>query len=153
MDFPQSVDQVKPRIERWLKEEGFEYLQVTGEEARNAFFGYFVTLRTGTKLHIFQPSNKKDSICISTGLAFSKAQSMLFSQKTEIERKEILSEMQFKLASVDVEFGFEDGELPKAVRFKHFIYYDALTKDRFIKAIGTVFKAFMIAGWAFTQSL
>jgi hypothetical protein len=153
LSFPKGFDEALERIKTWLDEEDFKYAQVMGKQAQNALFNYLVTLPSGKKINIFQPSNKKDSIAVSTGLRFTPEQMRLFSQKTKTERNEILSEMRFKLASLDVEFGFTGGEIPSTIKITHPIYYDALTKDRFFKAIGTVYKALLIAAWAFTQSL
>ena len=151
---PSNPKEAKERIETWLKEEGYSYSPVTGEQASNTLFNHLVHLPDGKHhVNIFQPSTKEDSISVSTGLLFTEEQRKGFSQKTRIERDEILSEMRFKLASIDVEFGFINGQMPKAMQFTHPIYYDALTKDRFFKAITTVFKAFKIASWAFGQSL
>jgi hypothetical protein len=153
LSFPKGLDEALERIKTWLDEEDYRYAQVMGKQTQNTLFNYLVTLPSGITINIFQPSLKKDSICVSTRLAFTPEQIRLFSQKTKTERNEILSEMQFKLASVDVEFSFTGGEIPNTIRIDHPIYYDALTKDRFFKAIGTVYKAFIIAGRAFTQSL
>jgi hypothetical protein len=153
LSFPKGLDEARGRIKTWLDEEDYRYAQLMGKQTQNTLFNYLVTLPSGTTINIFQPSHKKDSICVSTGLAFTPEQKRLFSQKTKTERNEILSEMQFKLASVDVEFSFTGGEIPNTIRIDHPIYYDALTKDRFFKAIGTVYKALLIAAWAFTQSL
>jgi len=153
LSFPKGFGEVLERIKTWLDEEGFRYAQIIGKQAHNTLFNYLVTLPSGTTINIFQLSNKKDSICISTGLIFTSEQMRLFSQKTKTERNEILSEMRFKLASVDVEFSFAGGEIPNTIRIDHPIYYDALSKDRFFKAIAAVFKAFNMAGWVLTQSL
>lgn len=153
MSFPKVFDEALERIQTWLDEENFRYAQVMGKPAQDTLFNYLITLPSGTTINTFQPSDKKDSIAISTGLRFTPEQMKLFSQKTKTERNEILSEMRFKLASLDVEFSFTGGKIPSIIRISHPIYYDALTKDRFFKAIGTVYKALMIAGWAFTQSL
>jgi hypothetical protein len=152
LSIPQGFNEVQQRIETWLKDEGFEYSQIADEGTRKTLFTYLVS-RTGTKWIVFQPSDKKDSVCVYARLLFTDEQSRLFGKKTQIERNEILSEMRFKLASLDVEFTFENGQMPRAIRFDHPIYYDALTKDRFFKAIGTIYKALKIASWAFAQSL
>jgi hypothetical protein len=153
LSFPKGFDEALERIKTWLDEEDFKYAQVMGKQAQNTLFNYLVTLPSGKTINIFQPSNKKDSIGVSTGLRFTPEQMRLFSQKTKTEIKEILSEMQFRLASIDVELGFTGGKIPTTIQISHPIYYDALTKDRFFKAIGTVYKALMIANLALTQSL
>ncbi len=136
--------EIPERIKRWLEAEEFSYVQIIGELARNMLFSYVVTMPSGTKITVFQPSNKKDSICISTALVLSADQVKKLRQKSKIEREEIFSELHFKLASVDVEFTVEGGEIYRRTVINHPIYYDALTKDRFFKAIFTVYKAFQL---------
>jgi len=43
--------------------------------------------------------------------------------------------------------------LPKRLVIDHPIYYDAPTKDRFFRAIRTVYKAFSLTNWVLTKSL
>ena len=150
---PKGFGEVMQTVETWLEEEGFSYAQAKGTQAGNTLFNYVVTLPSGTKMNIFQPSNRKDSICVSTALSFSDKQLKTLRQKSKIERDEILSEMRYKLAPLDVEFRFENGELTRRIVILHPIYYDALTKDRFFRALSAVHKAFNIAGWILTQSL
>lgn len=153
VEFPKDVAEAQSRIETWLEEEGFNYSQAKGKQAHNTSFNYLVTLPSGSHINILQFLRKKDSICVSTGLRLSNKQMTIFSQKTQIERNEILNEVRFKLASVDVQFSFQNGKLPKVIRIDHPIYYDALTKDRFFKAIAVVFKASMLAIWVISQAL
>lgn len=145
--------EVPERIKRWLEAEEFSYVQIIGEQALNTLFSYVVTLPSGTKISVFQPSNKKDSICVSAALVLSVDQVKKLRQKSKIEREEIFSELHFKLASVDVEFSFEGGEIYRRIVISHPIYFDALTKDRFFKAVSTVYKAFSLASWVIKQSI
>lgn len=153
MSSPQGLTEVQSKIETWLEEEGFDFSQVKGKQALNSLFNYLVTLGSGDHLNVLQPRNKKDSICISTGLRFSGGQMKTLDQKTKVERREIFGEIRFRLASLDVEFSFQNGELPKIIRIDHPIYYDALSKDRFFKALSTVFKATQLTRWVIAQSI
>ncbi len=136
---------VPERIKQWLEAEEFSYVQLIGELARNTLFSYVVTLPSETELSVFQSSNKKDSICVSGVLVLSADQVKQLRQKSKVEQEEIFSELQFKLASVDVEFTFEGGEVYRKIAINHPIYYDGLTKDRFFKAISMVNKAYSLA--------
>lgn len=109
-------------------------------------------MHSETKLTVFQPSNKKDSIRVLVVLVLSDGQVKKLRQKSKIKQKEIFSELRFKFASLDVDFAVE-GDFHKRTVITHPIYYDALTKDRFIKAISTVYKAFILTSWVFNQSL
>jgi len=156
LSFPKGCEPsqaIPEKIKKWLKMENLNFNQVVGEGARNTLFNYHVTLPSGTSFNVFQPSNKKDSICVSTALIFGDALNKKFNQKTKIEREEIFSEMRFKLVSLDVEFNFYNGEFPKRLVINHPIYYDALSKDRFFKAISTVYKAFILSTWILRQSV
>ena len=145
--------EVPERIKRWLDSEEYSYVQIIGELARNTLFSYLLTLLSGTEISVFQPSNKKDSVSVSAALVLSATQVKRLRQKSKIEQEEIFSELRFKLASVDVEFTFEGGEICRRIVISHLIYYDVLTKDRFFKAISMVNKAYSLAGWVLKQSI
>ena len=129
------------KLRRWLEAEEFSCVQLIGELARNTLFSYVVTLPSETKIVVFQPSNKNDSICVSCALVLSADQVKRLRQKSEAEQERIFSELQLRLSSVDVDFTFEGGEVYRKIVVNHVIYYDGLTKNRFFKAISTVNKA------------
>jgi hypothetical protein len=138
---PRNPKEAKERIEEWLKEEGFSCSLLLGDEGKNSLFNYLVSLPSGFRMNVVQPSNKKDLIFVLSRLLFTPEQNKLFLQKTSVERDEILADMRFKLAALDVDFSFEDGKSPRSIKVLHPIYYDALTKDRFFRGINIVFKA------------
>jgi len=145
--------EVPEKIKRWLESEEYSYVQIFGELARNTLFSYVITLSPEREFVVFQPSNKNDSICISGVLVLSADQIKKLRQKPKDEQVEIFMELQLKLASLDVEFTFEGRAVCRRIGINHTIYFDGLTKDRFLKAISMFHKAYSLASWVLEKSI
>jgi Uncharacterized conserved protein len=145
-------EEVKAKIEKWVKEEKLSANEVLDV---NAFFNFAITVGANRVLNVLQNREKKDSILIGTNVLFGEKEKDSFRSKTRIERMETLSRLRFTLASIDVSFyiDMENNEIPKSVRIQHPIYYDALTKDRFMHGVFTVLKALELCSWVVVESL
>ncbi|PVX23479.1 MAG: hypothetical protein CW691_10535 [Candidatus Bathyarchaeum sp.] len=144
---------VPEKLKQWLEAEDFSYVQLIGELAKNTLFSYHVTLPFETEITVFQPSSKMDSIIVSAVLLLSAGQVKELRQKSKKEQEEFFSDLCFKLAPLDVELTLEGGEVYRSIVLNHQIYYDALTKDRFFKAISIIDKAQSLARWITKHSL
>jgi hypothetical protein len=156
MAFPRGClpsQEVPSKIKRWLESEEFSCVQIIGELARNTLFSYVVTLSTEIEIVVFQPSDRKDSICLSGALVLSEDQVKRLLQKSKVDQVELFMELQLNLASVDVEFTFEGGEVCRRIGINHTIFFDGLTKDRFFKGISMFNKAYSLASWILKKSL
>lgn len=144
-------EEIKAKIEKWIKEEGISATEVPD---MNAFFNFALTVGANRVLNVLQNRKKKDSILIGTSVLFGEKEKDSFRSKTRIERMEALSRLRFTLASLDVGFyiDMENNEIPKSVRIQHPIYYDALTKDRFMHGVFTVLKALELCSWVVVES-
>lgn len=138
---------VPNKIKNWLLVEELEFTYVIGEDARGTLFNFLVTLSSGTKVNLLQPSNKQDSVFVSAVLHFSDSQAEAMNQKSVVEREEIFSELRFKLVPLDVTVSFGDN----TAVFSHVIYYDGINKDRLFKAVSEVDKAYSLADWLLKQ--
>jgi len=144
---------VPSKIKRWLESEDYSCVQIIGELARNTLFSYVVTLSNETEIVVFQSSDKNDSICLSGALVLSTDQIKRLLQKSKVEQVELFMELQLKLASINVEFIFEGGEVCRRIGINHTIYFDGLTKDRFFNAISMFEKAHSLANWILQKSI
>jgi hypothetical protein len=145
--------EIPAKLKRWLDAEGIDCVQLIGEFARNTLFSFHVILPSGTELTVLQPSSKKDSITVSATLFLSSVQVKKVCQKLKNAQEKTFSELLLRLAPLDVELSFEGGEVCRRIGINHRIYYDALTKDRFFKAIATVNKAYVLADLLLKQSI
>jgi hypothetical protein len=136
-----------------MESEELHCVQLIGEFATNTMFSYHVTLPSGTELTVFQPSNKKDMISVSAALFLSSDYIKSLRQKSKREQEEVLLELNFKLAPLDVELTFEGGEIYRRILITHNIYYDALTKDRFFRAVSMVGKAVRLTDMILDQKI
>ena len=140
---------VPEKIKKWLTEEELNFVQLIGEQARNALFNILVTLPSKTKVNIVQSSHKKDSLCVSAVLIFGANQIKQLEQKSKPEIEKIFSKIQFKLAAVDAIINFGENKLTAS----HIIYYDGLTKDRLFHAISIIEKAYILSDLALKKAL
>lgn len=147
------AQQVPEKLKRWMDSEELNWAQLIGEFAQNTLFRYHITLESGTELNVFQPSIKKDVINVSAALFLSSSQIKNLRQKSKHDQEKILLKLNFKLAPIDVELEIEGGEIYRRISITHQIYYDALTKDRFFKAISTVDKAVKLTNLILEYSL
>lgn len=145
--------QVPEKLKLWMDSEELHCVQLIGEFAKNTLFSYHVTLPSGTELTVFQPSNKRDMICVSAALFLSSTYIKSLRQKSKREQEEVLLELNFKLAPLDVELTFEGGEIYRRIVITHNIYYDALTKDRFFRALSMVSKAARLTDMILDQKI
>ena len=140
---------VPARIKNWLKAEKLDFVQLIGEQSRNTLFNYSIGLESGTKINVFQYSNKIDSICVSAVLDLLPNHIKKLSQKSSADREAVFSEVRFKLACLDVAVTFGENKMVVSNN----IYFDGLTKDRFFKAVTDIEKAYNLAGWVMKQLL
>jgi hypothetical protein len=141
-----EIKEAKERIKKWAEEETLGLQEISDPEA---LFNFALSTGTGRTLHVIQGKSKRDSVAIVASIIFGNNEKSRLRSKTTIERREILSRLRFALSSVDAEFhiDMETEDIPKSIRIVHPIYYDALTKDRFMHALFIVLKALELANW------
>lgn len=141
------------KIKQWLDAEELDCVTLIGEFAKNTMFSYHIILATGTEISVFQPSNKNDSIIISSTLFLPEEKVKSLRKKHTSIQQGTFSELLIKLAPLDVEVSLEGGEIFQRININHQIYFDGLTKDRFFRAISTVNRAYRLAEWILEQHI
>jgi hypothetical protein len=126
-------ENVEERVLKWLREEGYN-----AEKANdgNSSFRYWVTKTGSPKFSVFQPRNKPDFILVESAVTFA-GHDEIFPKITD--QTEILSwELQSHLLSKGFHYKIQPPEFqpnrPGAIFFAKPIYYDGLSKDRFLEA-------------------
>lgn len=147
------AQEIADKIKLWLDAEELNSVILIGEFARNTLFSFHVTLPSGTEITVFQSSNKKDSITISSTLFLPDEKVKKIRKKLKSKQEKIFSEVLIKLAPLDVEVILEGGEICQRIDINHQIYFDGLTKDRFFGAVSTVNKAYRLTEWILEQSI
>jgi hypothetical protein len=141
-----NIQVVKSKIIGWLKEEA-----CSPEERNdpNAFFN--IGAKIGNfSCNIVQSVQKQDSFAIATNLILAKEQIVMLQEMTPEKRQKYFFDLRIVLASNNElgEFAIKP-QPPERIETIFVtskpIYYDGLTKDRFMNSIFPVLKAIMIS--------
>jgi hypothetical protein len=144
----EKVKEIKEKVLVWLKEEGFSPEDVADP---NAFFNFNIKV-AGSPLHVVQSVRNIDSVFVGANLILTPAQLDLLNSMNKKKRQQFFWDLRLALAGNSELGDFEiKPNPPDDVRevfiSSRRIFYDALTKDRLINAISSVYKAIMIVIW------
>jgi hypothetical protein len=126
--------EVIEKIKKWLSEESFQF-----KEIQSAYAEFQIDLQN-PNLSIILNSNKTDSLDFATYSSFSEEDKKAFAALKNKDKKiEILLDLQRSLIEINVGYQLiPDMENLETVMMNKKIYFDGLTKDRFIDTIGTI---------------
>jgi len=126
-------EKVQEQLERWLAEEGFT---IEKRLDGNSSFRYWVTRTGSPKFSVLQPINKSDIILIESAVTFDGHEEV-FSAIADQTRR-LSWELQSHLLSIGFYYKIQppdsQSNKPGAIFFAKPIYYDGLSKDRFLEA-------------------
>lgn len=136
-------------IQKWLIEEDFKIQAVRDP---NSWFNLLVEDKQGRKTNVAQQLEKVDHITIGTKLLIHKShQSKLRQMKVE-DRNNLFWEL--RLGLLDRGVGFSAITMPfKEITVSMGIFYDGLSKDRFIRRLFDVRKALLYVSWIIERAL
>lgn len=145
MSVDSEIASVKAKISRWLSEESCKPAERSDSRAH---FAIEITFNNQS-FAVIQPKERNDSLSVGSrmGLATFQVERL---KKMELPKKEALIwELHLALMNKNQLSLFELGpHLPtdfnEATIQSRPIYYDALTKDRLMSAIESVFRAFVL---------
>ena len=147
-------DEWEQRILNWLSEEG-----ITNERkpTPELDFHYVITFPPGDKytVGIIKRKDKKDSICLQSGIRLSDQEQAQIRKLNEEKRKNLFYELLFLLGTLKpyprLDFS-SDGFLQGFV-FDYPIYFDELTKHRLFSSMAEMHRAKMMGLWKVQQLL
>jgi hypothetical protein len=142
-----SQDEVEDRIRKWLLDEGW---QLTEQAATKIRFAFVAQDGTGLKMVISQPADKADRLSISANVTIDDKANKMLGALPQKKRREFLWNLRFALLQTDVEFGGISEPL-KQVSVGEPIFYDGLSKDRFMEKLSQVRKAILLILWSFAR--
>ena len=100
---------------------------------------------------IFQMINNPDRITIQGWVAFTKQEQDQFDLLPADERDRLKTDIGLRLLHVGVEFDrFQE---PLAINIMNHIYMDGFTRDTFMRRLGEVHRAMLMAGWTVRQKI
>jgi hypothetical protein len=148
-------DETKRKITNWLTDEGFA---IQKQADPKAFFNYNVEMMEGLHANIGQAiEGASDKIQMATTVTISPQHLKLMKDMGPQERTRFLWDIKFTLAQRNVEFqmfgasGQPDGNNPANVTLVAAVWYDGLTKDRFMSVLYELKMAALIFIWSFKK--
>jgi len=147
-ELSEKIKEIKEKVLTWLKEQAFSPQEMPDA---NAYFNFGIKV-AGHPLHVVQDVRSLDSVFAGANLVLTTPQLSLLKNMDKQKRQEYFWDLRLTLLG-NTELG--DFEIkpnpPDDVREVFIsskrIFYDALTKDRLINAIGGVYKAVMMIIW------
>jgi hypothetical protein len=123
--------EVIEKIQKWLDEESIEYTNID-----NPFADYQVNTKNPNQT-ICIPKNKFDNIEFVTAVYFTKEdQKTYVALKNNEEKLRVLWDLQRSLLEINVEYEFKPNfDNLESIIVKKTIYFDALTKNKFMDSI------------------
>lgn len=145
----ETVRKVREKVLNWLKEEALSPEEVSDP---NAYFNFGIKVG-GSPLHVVQNVRNLDSILVGGRLVLNQPQLDLLKNKMDKKkRQEFFWDLRLALLTNNELGDFRiEPKPPEDVQSvfvsSERIFYDALTKDRLIHAIHSVYKAIMMVIW------
>ena len=134
---PTPSERAEAATRDWLLEEG---LQVGADIAPGSKWAWVAATPGGWRLGILQPGMAADHVVITSGMMILPAYLQEFVSLPTFDRFALIVELQRVLINLDVGF-VGSWETLNPVALMHAIYFDGLTKDRFMSSINRVMNA------------
>ena len=143
-----SIETIKNRITQWFQEEGFNPTEITDP---NAHFNIVVTV-ANLPFNVVQDIRKRDSFFVGTRVTFTNNQLASFRRLSREKKQSYTWNLRMELLKNPGLGNFEIRHNPPKDISEVFIssrpiFYDAITKDKVISTIHTIFKAAMMTIW------
>jgi len=140
----EKIENVEERLQRWLGEEGCN-VEKLGDEKTT--FNLWVTKDGLPSFSVYQPRDKHDVIYVESGVTFSGMEKKL--HPVIVDSKHSLSwELKSRLLSSGFAYHIQPPDLqsnkPGGIVFAKTIYYDGLSKDRFLDTIHQTLSTVMV---------
>jgi hypothetical protein len=143
---------VKKLIKKWCEEEG-----IFGEENEDTLSEFNFTINYPTKIqhkmNVLQPADSS-RVVIMSGTRFESEDVEKMRSLSKEKLDGLLWELRFILGSRPTEFDLRRPvDVLESFIITTVIYFDGLTKDRFMTAISDVYKSKLLASWKIQERL
>jgi hypothetical protein len=132
--------EVIEKIQKWLDDESIEITNID-----NPFVDYQINIKNPNQT-ICLPKNKIDSIEFVTSVNFTNEDKKTYAAlKNNEEKLRIIWDLQRSLLEINVEYEIQPNfDNLESIIIKKTIYFDALTKDKFMDTIFTLQRGFYL---------
>ena len=142
-------EEIKEQIQKWLMEEGW---RIRTENVPDAEWFLSGESEAQVRIGIGKKRERPDQIIIQGSVTFQQEQQEQITQFPSAERNDFLWNMRFSLLNLGVEFSGVT-EPPQEIRISQRIYYDGLTKDRFLQRVSQVRNGVLTVLWMVAKKL
>lgn len=144
----QEREAMQEKIQNWLIEEGYK---VSKQNDPKTYFTIIAEHGTGMKIGVSQSLESTDRITVSGTVEFPEDGLHGLAQD---ERLNLLWDLRFALMASELMFVMvPNGQLPNKVHILKNVWYDGLTKDRFMNVAQRVVEGKLLTMWKFNQKL
>lgn len=141
--------EIQAQIQTWLMEEGW---RIRTENVPDAEWFLSGESEAQVRIGIGKKRERPDQIIIQGSVTFDQTHRNQIARLLPEERSDFLWDMRFSLLNMGVEFsGVTD--TPQEVRISQRIYYDGLTKDRFLQRVSQVRNGVLNVLWMVARRL
>lgn len=147
----EGSEEIEKRIKNWLQTEGIFRERFPDDKAR---FHLIAELPPGSgrKVHIIQPSHKKDLILVVSTMVIDDVRRDRLRRMKRKEKNDFLWNLRFGLLFRKNSFQMMPGaENIQRIQVTHPIYYDGLTKNALMEAMQENWKCHLYIDWLFQR--
>ena len=141
--------EIKEQIQKWLMEEGW---RIRTENVPDAEWFLSGESEARVRIGVGQRRDRVDQVIVQGSVIFQQEQQSQINRLPPEERSDFLWDMRFRLLAMGVEFSGV-AEPPQEVQISQRIYYDGLTKDRFLQRVSQVRNGVLTVLWMVARRL
>ncbi len=142
-------EEIQAQIQTWLMEEGW---RIRTEDVPDAEWFLSGESEGRVRVGVGQRRGSVDQVIVQGSVIFQQAQQDQINRLPPEERSDFLWDIRFRLLDMGVEFS-GIVEPPREVRISQRIYYDGLTKDRFLQRVSQVRNGVLTVLWMVARRL
>jgi hypothetical protein len=154
MTSKKEIDDVKNKIVKWCTNEGIFKKYLKDDEKANFHLLLHYPENSNNPIDVVQPKDKDDVIVIGAGTQVSPQHVNEIKKLSSDKKMELIQELRMLLGPRPTEFELKHpNEILELFVITSPIYFDGLTKDRFMSTIREVFKSKLIGIWKIQEKL
>lgn len=143
-----EVDDVKNKIVKWSTNEGIFKKYIKDDAKANFHLLLNFPENSTNPIDVVQPKDKDDSIVIASATQVSPNHIQEIKKLSIEKRRSFLNELRILLGARPTEFELKHpDDILELYVITSPIYFDGLTKDRFMTVISDVFKSKLLGIW------
>lgn len=140
MDEQSFPERIKDRVQTWLMEDKWSLRKVT---IADSLWAFAAEDTLGRKIVVGQKPDREDELIIQGSINIGSELANKLENLPQIEMDELLWDIRFELLRTNLEFDGIESPLER-IGVNERLFFDALTKDEFLKRASDVRKGVLI---------